>query len=180
MKVKNLIMVFVSFIFVSFASAEEIKIDDIYEIFISKTRNISFDNGVKNSNEVFFGKYNDYMNQKSEELKTLGQGVGSGATAGLGSAANGASNSALNATGKAVGQNLGVGVGIGLVVGLVDVVYKASTEDERYILVKDYENVKGEKTRVSALIVCNSEKNETLIKSFLLQEIEKKYYLKKD
>lgn len=165
-------------ILISSLWSEEIKIDDIYEVFVSKTKNVDFSKGIKSSNEVYFGKYDDYMKQKSDELKALSQSVGNGATTGLGSAANGASNSALNATGKAVGQNLGVGVGIGLVVGLVDVAYKASTEDERFILVKDFENINGEKTRISALIVANSFKDENVIKQFLLQEIEKKYKVK--
>lgn len=164
-------------ILVSSLWSEEIKIDDIYEVYISKTKNIDLVGSSKK--EVYFGKYVDYLQKKSDELKTMGKNLGNGAISGLSTASNGAANSVGNATGKAVGQGLGMGLGIGLVYGLAELTYNKATEDEIYVLVNDYENSKGEKTRISALLIANSFKNEPVVKEFLLQEISKKY-IKKD
>lgn len=161
-------------ILVSSLWSEEIKIDDVYEVYISKTKNIDLVGASKQ--EVYFGEYSQYIEKNSEELKTIATGAGKGLASGAGTTANAVTNSVGNATGKAVGQGLGMGLGIGLVMGIGEAVYNKATENEVFILVNDYTNQKGEKTRISSLIYFKSFEDTVVIKNFLEQEINKKYF----
>ena len=163
-------------ILVSSLWSEEIKIDDVYEIYITKTTNIEM-TGVSKE-KVFFGRYDDLIKKQAEELKTIGKNLGNGATSGLSTASNGVANSMGNASGKALGQGLGMGLGIGLVYGLIDVGAQAAMKDEVFILVNDYTNSRGEKTRIFGFYCANNFDEEKVINSFLEQEINKKYGIK--
>lgn len=164
-------------ILISSLWSEEIKIDDeSVEVYITKTSNIEMINLSKE--KIFFGRYDDWIKKQAEELKTVGKNLGNGAVSGLSTASNGVANSMGNATGKALGQGLGMGLGIGLVIGMIDVGRQAAMKDEVFILVNDYTNTKGEKTRIFGFYCANSFDEETVVNSFLEQEINKKYGIK--
>jgi hypothetical protein len=157
--------------------SEEIKIDDVYEVYINKTVDIDIKGASKE--EVFFGKDKDWYEKQSSDLKaSMGQGVGSGAVAGLSTTANAVSNSVVNASGQAIGQGLGMGLGIGVVFGAALAVGNVITENEVYILVNDYTNNQGLKTRVIAFYCAVDFDEENVVKAFLEQEIIKKYAVK--
>jgi hypothetical protein len=161
-------------ILVSSLWSEEIKIDDVYEVYINKTVDIDIKGASKE--EVFFGKDEDWYEKQSSDLKaSMGQGLGSGAVAGLSTTANAVSNSVVNASGQAVGQGLGMGLGIGLVYGAIGLGFQAATANEIYVLVNDYTNNQGAKTRVIAYYYAVDFDDENVVKAFLEQEINKKY-----
>ena len=142
----------------------------IFESYVSKTRVIDFKNS--SSEEVFFGKYDKYQEGMKEFVKNnLLNGLSSGAS----TAANAVSNSAVNASGQALGQALGQGLGLGLGIGVVfagiGLTYGKLTENDTFILIKDYTDNAGNKSRVSALFIAKSYSNEENIKSFLQDNI---------
>lgn len=128
--------------------SEEIKIDDTYETFLTKTKKIEL-NENSYSEEVFFGEYSKWTgNSGFQEImgRNLANGLGSGNPLGL---------------------------GIGLIYGSIEASYKTATANSKYILIKDYTNEKGEKTRIISFICSKSFNDENVIKSFLNQQILK-------
>lgn len=170
---KKIIMIITSFILINCnLFAKEINMNEV-EIYISVSKKINFLD-LKETNEIFFGKYNSYIEKNIEEYKTMQQGVEQGFSAGLGSTANGVASSVGNATGKAVGQGIGMGLGIGLIYGISGSIYEKVTENDVYVLVKDFTSVNGEKSRVTALFYAKSFNDENIIKELLNKEIENK------
>ena len=170
---KKIIMIITSFILINCnLFAKEINMNEV-EIYVSVSKKINFLD-LKETNEIFFGEYNSYIEKNIEEYKTMQQGVGQGFSAGLGSTANGVASSVGNATGKAVGQGIGMGLGIGLIYGISGSIYEKVTENDVYVLVKDFTSVNGEKSRVTALFYAKSFNDENIIKELLNKEIENK------
>lgn len=170
---KKIIMIITSFILINCnLFAKEINMNEV-EIYISVSKKINFLD-LKETNEIFFGEYNSYIEKNIEEYKTMQQGVEQGFSAGLGSTANGVASSVGNATGKAVGQGIGMGLGIGLIYGISGSIYEKVTENDVYVLVKDFTSVNGEKSRVTALFYAKSFNDENIIKELLNKEIENK------
>ncbi len=161
-------------ILVSSLFSEEIKIDDVYEVYINKTVDIDIKGASKE--EVFFGKDEDWYEKQSADLKSsMGQNVASGAVTGLSTTATAISKSVVNASAQALGQGLGMGLAIGVVFGAIEATHKVVTANEVYILVNDYTNNQGQKTRVIAFYCAVDFDEEDVVKAFLEQEIIKKY-----
>jgi hypothetical protein len=167
----------VSAILSSSLFSEEIKIDDIYEVYISKSTKIDLTNIKKD--EVYFGRYEEYLKKVNEDNKEkIAKQIGNGATTGLSAVSNSVSNNVANSATKNMGQGLGMGLAIGAVYGLGEYFYNKATETEVFILVNDYTNDKNEKTRIVALYGAEDFDDEPIVKNFLNQEIEKKYNIK--
>jgi len=145
-----------------------------YEIYFSKTKNIEITKESKKT-EVFFGEFLDFKEKQSEDLKTIAQGAGAGVVSGLSTATNAISNSVANASGQALAQGAGMGLGIGLVYGGIGLGYFKYKENQyhKFILVNDYENEKGEKTRVLTYFKSDDLKDEKVIKNLLIEETNK-------
>lgn len=164
-------------ILVSSLWSEEIKIDDIYEVYISKTVDIDISKATRE--EIYFGEYSAYVEKTTKELQdTMIKNVGNGAVSGLSAVANSTTNNVANGMGKSLGQGLGMGLGIGLVMGVIDIGVQKAIANEVYILIYDYTNEKGEKTRVSAFYVAEDFDDEPIVKTYLEEQINKKYMIK--
>jgi transketolase len=144
-----------------------------YEIYFSKTKNIELKEAKKT--EVFFGEFNDFKEKQSEEIKTLAKNLGNGLSSGLSATANAVSKSAVNSSGQALGQGSIMGLGIGLFYAGLEVGYNKYKENQynTFILVNDYENEQGEKSRVLTFFKSDNLKDEKVIKDLLIEETNK-------
>lgn len=164
-------------ILISSLWSEEIKIDDIYEVYISKTVDIDISKATRE--EIYFGEYSKYVEKTTKEFQdTMLKNVGNGAVSGLSTVANSTTNSLANGMGKSLGQGLGMGLGIGAVIGVIGIVREQIIANEVYILIYDYTNENGQKTRVSALYLAEDFDDEPIVKSYLEEQINKKYTIK--
>ena len=106
--------------------------------------------------------------------KKISEATANGLSSGLASTSNGVASSVGNATGKAVGQGLGMGLGIGLVYGISGSIYQKLTENDVFVLTKDYTDINGNKSRVVALFYAKSFNDKAIIKNLLIENINKK------
>lgn len=141
-----------------------------FQVYFSKTKNIELKDSKKT--EVFFGKYNDFLEKNSQDMENLAKSMGGGLVSGLGTSASYISSSASNVSGNAIGQGSIMGLGIGLVYGAIGMGYTAYKKNEytKYILVNDFENSKGEKTRVLTYFKSDELSDEKQIKTILETE----------
>lgn len=170
---KKIITIMISILILSSnLSAKELNMNEV-ETFVSYSKKIDFVN-IKEENEVFFGEYNDYVEKNLEEYKKISEATANGLSSGLASTSNGVASSVGNATGKAVGQGLGMGLGIGLVYGISGSIYQKLTENDVFVLTKDYTDINGNKSRVVALFYAKSFNDKAIIKNLLIEKINKK------
>lgn len=141
------------------------KIDELHQVFVNKTRNIDLTNSTKEF--IFFGTLKDLQKEYDEIQKEIkNQGL-DGAIRGLENSTSSIAKGFL----KSAGQNMGLNMGIGLIYGALDPFVMSLYDDEQYILIYDFANQKGEKTRVSALFVASDFDDESVIKEYLEEKI---------
>lgn len=144
---------------------ENEKIDELHQVFINKTRNIDLTNS--NKEFIYFGTLKDLQKEYKEIQKQIAEKGFDGAIKGLQNSSSAIAKGFL----KSAGQSLGMGVGIGILYGALDPYIMSLYEDEQYILIYDFSNQNGEKTRISALFVASDFNNEETIKQYLENKI---------
>lgn len=140
-------------------------IDETHQVFVSKTRNISLTNSKKEF--VYFGTFKELKEEYANAQKLVLEKGLDGALKGMEHSTNAIAKGFLDSAAKGIGA----GIAFGIVLGLADPYVMALYADEEYILVYDYTNDKGEKTRISGLIISNGFDDEEVIKEYLTKKI---------
>lgn len=149
-------------------SAKELNMDEI-ETFVSYSKKQIFLT-LKEENEAFFN-YNDYI-KNIAEYKKIAEGTANGLSTGLGPTVNGVASS-LKCNRKSSWSRISMGLGIGLVYGISGSIYQKLTENDVFVLTKDYTDIDG-KSRVVALFYAKSFNDKAIIKDLLIEKINKK------
>lgn len=140
-------------------------IDETHQVFINKTRNISLENSTKEF--IYFGTLKDLNKEYAEIQKSIKNYGVDGAIRGLENSTSAVAKGFL----KSAGQNFGMNMGIGMIYGALDPFVMSMYSDEQYILVYDYKNQSGDKSRVSALFIASNFDNKEVIKDYLENKI---------
>lgn len=140
-------------------------ITEIHQVFVNQTRNIDLNNSTKEF--IYFGTLKDLEKEYKEIQKQIAEKGLDGALKGL----QNSSSAIAKGFFKSAGQSLGMGIGIGMLYGALDPYVMSLYEDEQYILIYDFSNQNGEKTRISALFVARNFDKEETIKQYLENKI---------
>lgn len=140
-------------------------IDETHQVFINKTRNISLENSTKEF--IYFGTLKDLNKEYAEIQKSIIEKGLDGTIRGIENSTSSIAKGFLENAGKGIGLNMG----IGLVIGLLDPYVMSLHADEQYILIYDFTNSRGEKTRANALFVASSFDDKEIIRKYLENKI---------
>ena len=140
-------------------------IDEVHQVFVSKTKNIPLNNATKEF--IFFGTMEDLQEIYVNTQKTIREKGLDGALKGLEHSTNAIAKGFLESAAKGIGA----GIAFGIVLGLADPYIMAMYADEEYVLIYDYTTPSGEKTRINAVFVASDFDNEDVIKKYLEDKI---------
>jgi hypothetical protein len=145
-------------------------IDEIHQVFITNTNKIDLTNSKKEF--IFFGTIKELQNEYTNIQKSIAERGLDSTIKALEHSKNSLAKSFLEGASK----NLGAGMAFGVLLGLAEPYIMSAYADEQFVLIYDFTNSQGQKTRIKGTFVASNFDDEETIKTYLENKIMNEVY----